>query len=273
MRWQVSGGLHDLVTSITKLRTQKVPWLGGLSDAPLAKMPKESWEQLRTLRDKFQDISTELAERMYMKYRPMCKKWDPEAEAEKAVQLQKQKGTEMDERQEEIFRRKAVKDFEDQEAEVDAKEGCLKPRPKKSRLGKSAKYKEVLEDMENDELTQDMRWLKRDPAQFFATVPEKYVEKMAPLVSEFNQLSKKELPNALRKDSGLPHVDAATRYRYQLIMTEMRNIAAQTLMDMKRCSKVRPTADILSIAKDRQGSAATNISSGQQEMTLNYLQA
>jgi len=303
-RWLVSSGLHDLVTSIKKMRTEKTPWLGGLADPPLAKMPRQSWEQLKSLGNKFQGIQEALSERMYTQFRHPCKRWDPEAEAREAVQIEnrRRKGKKMDEQHEYVFQTDFIKKMErdtlaptllqrskspiqevsakavtgeklDTGPEEPPKPTCVKLRPKKSRLGKTQAYKKAYADWEKDKLTQDLKWVARDPAQFFATVPEKLTEGMAPLVSELNQLSKKELPTALDKESGLSHVDGATRHRYDLVMEEIRNLAARVFMDMKRCGKVRSTGDILSIANRKQGSTAMKINAGQQENTLNFLRA
>lgn len=282
-RWQVSQGLHDLSKWIVQLRTEDFPWLGDHSSPPLAKMPKDDWAKLNKLRAGFQDISTRLTERMYMPYTGPCKSKDKGLDAVDADAESQQKGQgsslTRDKRAELQVNKKIKKaaekaetvDEDDEEAkdkEADDKY-CIRATPEPGPKGKLRKRgKKGVEPEEEDLNAKAYKEMRQDPARFFATVPPEETAKMKGLVRKLRHLAEKELPDVTNENTDEnPPVDAAERYRYQMTMGELRNLATRTYLDMKRCGKVRPSSDILSRV---QGSKAMNLRSGMQDDTLIY---
>jgi hypothetical protein len=255
--------------------------MGGLDDPPLKDMSHEDWEQLKKVQAGFQDISTHLAERMYMPYKGPCVDTDPGPIKPLGKNLKDKQGNEIEETAEGKAKLDVMTKIsksagtQEQLKEIDKsqkEENCMKPlvldseakakadRHKRHRRGSK-------EEEKNDDMMHAFRMLKEDPARYFATVPESEIRKMKPLVEKLRKISHNELPNATDEDPEKPPVDGATRYRYELVMQEMRDLADRTMLDMLRCRNVRPSHEILNM---KEGSKAQNIRMGLQEDTMIY---
>lgn len=280
-RWQVSQGLHDLVKFITDLHRDKFPWMGGLGDPPLKAMAHEDWEELKKIQAGFQQVSTDLAERMYMPYKGPCVDTDPGPVKPLGKNVTDKQGNEIEETPEgkanldvmakvdkATGRKEELKEIEKKQKDDPY---CLKPfvmeTEAKTGKGKGKGKPGTKQDERQEAMKNAFQMLNEDPARFFATVPEADLMKFKPLVQRLRKITLKELPNATDEDADKPPIDGATRHRYELTMQEMRDLADRTMVDMMRCLDVRPSYEILSI---KEGSKAQNIRMGLQDNTMVY---
>lgn len=97
--------------------------------------------------------------------------------------------------------------------------------------------------------------VEKDPAQFFATLSPKYTRILVEIEKVLRDVSHAHMREA--------KIDAANRWRIQLVTHELAEKAKNLIKEMRRCHKVRPTEEIL-------GGSHFNVRSGMQPNTLTW---